>query len=78
MAPAGKHIMNAALHTVSITLLSCIGAFLLQSDDLADIDLAAIDQYSDDWSQATFTKIDIDHGAAAGDLCKTGYQPLFK
>ena len=67
MSATGKTVMNLSLHTISIGLLSAIGAFLLQSDDLADIDLTAIEQYSQDWSSPTFTKIDIDHNARDGD-----------
>ena len=78
MSATGKTIMNLTLHTASIALLSSIGAFLIQSDDLADIDLSAVEQYKDDWQASTFTKIDIDHGATAGDECKTGYVPMFK
>ena len=38
-----KGMVNALLHTISIVLLSMIGAYLLQSQNAADLDLSAIE-----------------------------------
>jgi len=77
MASAGKKAVNIVLHTISIVLLAIIGTLLVQSSNSSDIDLSAIEQYKDDWTQNTFTKIDVDHNARQYDMCKSGYTPVF-
>ena len=77
MANEGKKTVNILLHTISIVLLSIIGTLLIQSNTAGDIDLSAVEQYRDDWTAPTYTKIDIDHNARSYDNCDSGYAPMF-